>query len=32
MKASHIAYDFRLKNKKLELKTVKYGYGKGCPI
>jgi hypothetical protein len=31
MKASLVAYDFRELHKKLELKTVKYGYIIGCP-
>jgi hypothetical protein len=31
MKASFVAYDFREVFKKLELKIIKHGYGRGCP-
>jgi hypothetical protein len=31
MKASIVAYDFRELHKKSEIKTVKYGYVRGCP-
>jgi hypothetical protein len=31
MKASLVAHDFREIHKKSELKTVKYGYVRGCP-